>query len=615
MTFRHRIFIASLLFAAALALAEEEPRKTVIYPIDRATILAGSKFDFKVEFPQVIAESAASIRINGKNPEELFGKAPQFIAKEDTYNLNKDLDRDDPKLDDDDEVEIKVASAVILRDCILEKPGTYSVVASDGTHSATVTWEVYETPAKRSAKNVILMIGDGMSLAHRKAARALSKGIKEGRHGDALAMDSMPHMALLGTSGVDNFVTDSANSAHAYTTGHKSSNAALGVYADRTKSVFDDPKVETLAYLATRMNKMNIGIVTTSEVQDATPASMVAHTRSRGEKTAITEWHLQAAPKVLMGGGAGSFTSKTGIDKKKHDTDFLTQFTSAGYTLVKTADALDAAMKNEGTEKILGLFHTGNMDGVLDRKFLKKGTVEKFPQQPGLEEMTQAALTLLSRNNENGFVLMVESAMIDKFSHALDWERAVMDTIEFDKTVALVKEFAAKNGDTLVLVTSDHAHCISIGGVIDDNRKVNIRADLVTMKDKIGGGYPNYVDEDKDGYPDSLDVSKRLAIFFGAFGDHYETFRPKLDGPFKPSMLKRALPLQVTANEKYKDVPGAILREGNLGRMAGGGIHAADDVILTGIGPGSEEIRGFMENTQVFQVIARALSLGTRSQK
>jgi alkaline phosphatase len=173
-----------------------------------------------------------------------------------------------------------------------------------------------------------------------------------------------------------------------------------------------------------------------------------------------------------------------------------------------------------------------------------------------------------------------------------------------------VKEFAEKRGDTLVLVTSDHGHCISIAGVIDDNRNKS-----TSMRDKIGGGYPNYADADGDGYPDSLDVSKRFAIFFAAFPSHYETFRPKLDNPFTPSTLEKKLPPTMGANEKYKDVPGAIMREGNLGRLAGGGVHAADDVILTGMGPGSELISGFMDNTEVFRVIANALGLGTETDK
>ena len=92
------------------------------------------------------------------------------------------------------------------------------------------------------------------------------------------------------------------------------------------------------------------------------------------------------------------------------------------------------------------------MDYALDRMQLKKGTVDKFPNQPGLVEMTKIALDNLSKNPE-GFFLMVEASCIDKASHPLDMERAVFDTIEFDQTIALAREFQAKNPDTLIVVT------------------------------------------------------------------------------------------------------------------------------------------------------------------
>src|SRR5204863_750038 len=98
-------------------------------------------------------------------------------------------------------------------------------------------------PARR-ARNVILFIGDGLSVAHRTAARVLSKGLVQGRYGGELAIDDMPHMALVSTSCTDSIVTDSANSMSAYTTGHKSCVNAMGVYCARNKSNLDHPRVE-----------------------------------------------------------------------------------------------------------------------------------------------------------------------------------------------------------------------------------------------------------------------------------------------------------------------------------------------------------------------------------
>src|SRR5207253_3445486 len=130
-------------------------------------------------------------------------------------------------------------------------------------------------------KNVILFIGDGMSMANRTAARILSKGIKEGKYFGKLAIDDMPRMALIGTSGVDSITTDSANSMSAYTTGHKSSVNALGVYAARNKNNFEHPKVETIPELANRKRDLRVGVVCVAEAQDATASGLGAHTGRR----------------------------------------------------------------------------------------------------------------------------------------------------------------------------------------------------------------------------------------------------------------------------------------------------------------------------------------------
>ena len=95
-----------------------------------------------------------------------------------------------------------------------------TVEVGDGTRSRKLAWTVYDT-GPRKAKNVILFIGDGMSPAHRTAARLLSKGIAEGKSLGKLAIDDMPHMALVATAGSDSIITNSANSASAYATGHK----------------------------------------------------------------------------------------------------------------------------------------------------------------------------------------------------------------------------------------------------------------------------------------------------------------------------------------------------------------------------------------------------------
>jgi alkaline phosphatase len=134
----------------------------------------------------------------------------------------------------------------------------------------------------------------------------------------------------------------------------------------------------------------------------------------------------------------------------------------------------------------------------------------------------------------------------------------------------------------------------------------------VPLRERVGvyekAGFPNYPAPDADGYPSRVDVSKRLAIFSASLPDHYETFRPKLDNPNEPT-VKGDQAESFKANDKYKDVPGVVLRFGNLPAMIGASVHSGEDVILTATGPGSDRVRGSMDNTEVFRVMADALGL------
>jgi alkaline phosphatase len=442
-----------------------------------------------------------------------------------------------------------------------------------------------------------------MSVAHRTAARILAKGLRQGRYGGDLAIDDMPHMALVSTSGSDSVVTDSANSMSAYTTGHKSCVNAMGVYCSLTKGNLDHPKVENISELVKRTRGLAVGVVTNTEIEDATPAAMVAHTRRRADYNDIVKMFYDVKPDVILGGGSPNFLAKsTPGSKRTDDVDYIKKFEDAGYKFVSTRSELDAA---HGAGKVIGLFNTGNIDGALDRFFLKKGTVDKFPDQPDLTDQVSAALNILS-SNDQGFVLMVESGRIDKYSHSLDWERAVYDTIMLDNAVKLAKDFAAKRDDTLIIVVADHAHPVSIVGTYDDERPGQL------LRDKLGtyaeSTNPNYPPPNGNGYPDKVDVSRRLAFVFGAFPDYCDTGHPYLDGEDVPAVAGPTKDTYV-ANEKYCNLPLAARRTGNLPFSANAGVHAADDVILTASGPGADMFHGRIDNTQVFRIIATSLGL------
>jgi alkaline phosphatase len=571
---------------ALVALTAGAAQAQTIYPLNRAEILAGSTFDFKVEFPGSPAQGAVKVTINGQDAAGVLGRAVTYVDKEDGQDY----------------------AAYYVRAATIAAPGRYTVEASEGTRKSIVTWEVFGTPERR-AKNVILFIGDGMSVAHRTAARVLSKGLVEGHYGGELAIDDMPHMALISTSGTDAIVTDSANSMSAYTTGHKSCVNALGVYCARNKSTLDHPKVETLGELVKRKAPgMAVGVVTNTEIEDATPAGMVSHTRRRSDFNDIVKMFYAVKPDVIMGGGSPNFLAKsTPGSKRTDDDDYIKKFEADGYKFVATNAELKAATADgSNTAKLLGLFNTSNVDGALDRRLLKKGTVDKFPDQPDLVDQVRASLAILSKA-PNGFVLMVESGRIDKYSHSLDWERAAFDTIMLDNAVKLAKEFAGTRDDTLIIVVPDHAHPVAIVGTYDDERPGE------QLRDKLGtyaeSGFPNYPPADQDGYPTKVDVSRRLAFVFGAYPDYCDLGHPYMAGENVPAVAGTS-PKHFVANEKYCGSPGAARRTGNLPPDANSGVHAADDVVLTAMGPGSEMFRGRLDNTRVFRVMVSALGLG-----
>lgn len=578
------IRLLKILVTFFLALLTSGLYASAIYPIDQASILAGSKFDIKIEFNSVVSLGDVKIDLNGSPLKSLVTAKAEFIANENGKG-----------------------SSIIYRDMELPKPGKYVLIVQAAQERLEVNWDVYASGPRR-VKNVILFIGDGMTIANRTTARVLSKGIREGKYQGKLSFDDMPHSAMIGTSGSDSLITDSANSMSAYTTGHKTAVNAMGVYVSRATDNLSHPKVETIAELIKRKTKMSVGIVSDAELEDATPGAMVAHTRRRADKQYIADQMFASGAEVILGGGSAYFyPQSTKGSKRKDDKNLVDSFKTNGYQLALNKQELIAAANNQTTKKLFGVFHPDNMDGSLDRLYLRKNTVEQYPNQPDLTEMTKSAIEVLSRN-PNGFFLMVEAALIDKFNHPLDWERAAFDTIMLSNAVQIAKDYAKTHPDTLIIVTPDHTHSGSISGVVHDDKPGPLREKVGTYAD---AGYPNYPKADSLGYPNNIEVSKRIAFFYGNYPDHYETLHPKLDGTFVPAIKDESG--KYIANPKYVQLQeDAIHVGGNLPSYQDSGVHTADDALLNAQGPGSEKFKGFMDNTEVFKVMVESLGLGSK---
>ncbi|MFZ4596081.1 MAG: alkaline phosphatase, partial [Verrucomicrobiaceae bacterium] len=439
---------------------------------------------------------------------------------------------------------------VAKRAISFSRPGVYTFTATATQSDSQVitksgNFEVVNLNARLpgqsgslvKAKNIIFCIGDGMGIAHRTAARIMLQGVQQGKALGQLAMDKMPNVALINTHSLNSIVTDSSPGAACYSTGNKSNNNQHGVFPDDTTDNFDNPRQENIGEYFYRTQGKTLGIVTTSDVFDATPASFATHTQSRSAGTGICDQYFDernsTGLRVLMGGGRKWFLpSTTNGSARSSSTDYAGSdvqgaWNVAGGVLDSTRDLLadfQSATKGNfyyapdktgmdnmpaGTERLLGLFAMSQMNVAKDKIDKRRGNSTivddyGFPDQPMLDEMTDKALQVLS-TNKKGFVLMVEAASIDKQAHNMDSERWMLDTIEFDHAIEKCRQFALKNPDTLVIVTADHecAGVNIIGASTVDNATLTARA----ATPGIGAG----ADSDGDGTVDTAVSAAAIA--------------------------------------------------------------------------------------------------------
>lgn len=504
---------------------------------------------------------------------------------------------------------VELASEGVHRLRVEARDATGAVHALAERELRAVAWQGRKRPQVR---NVVLLVGDGMGLAHRTAARMFLYGLDGGKPGGWLEMERLPVAGVLATSSLSGLVTDSAAAAHALASGTKTANGMLGVFPDETAGRDDDnARIELLPALLARTHGTVSGVVTTDRLCGATAAGFFAHTADRGEGDAIAEHFLQAAQaghlRVLLGGGGEAFSGQGG---RLQDA-----FRALGFEVARTAGELAAAGSTKPS-RLLGFFHDRPMSAELDRQ--RRGdpaVVGGFPDQPSIENMTRAALAVLAGEGR-GFFLLVEGGVIDHASHHADQERTVWDVLAFDRAVGAAVEFARRtNGDadptndTLVIVTADHeTGGMVLPGVLDGER-VGTR-DAVAAYDS--GGMPEAADADGDYFPDHLNPARKVIVHFGAGPDRYEDWlaQPR---PVPPAVGKRGRDRFIHPNPE-RDGGTGVLLSGVLPISLEGAmyaptstVHTAVDVPLSAFGPGSERLAGAHDNTAVFLAILQAL--------
>lgn len=296
-------------------------------------------------------------------------------------------------------------------------------------------------------KNVILMIADGMSQEAVTLARYY-KDAQDGVYGnDSLAMDAIASGAVH-TSWANGPVTDSAPGATAYATGNKTNDKYVAT------SVEDKPLATILE--GAKLEGKGTGIIMTCEVPHATPADFTAHSNNRSDYKSILNQQINNDIDVVLGGGFGwkhQYGIETDEDFKKLQNEMKNKIKEEGYEVVET----NKAMESSNANKLWGIFVDADLAYDFDRKENKDST------EPSVSEMTSKAIDVLNKN-ENGFFLMVEGSKVDWAAHANNTVGMISDILAFDEAVQNAVDFAKKDGNTVVVVTTDHGNSgITIG--------------------------------------------------------------------------------------------------------------------------------------------------------
>lgn len=556
----------------------------------------------------------------------------------------------------------------LARDLTFTRTGRHVVTAR--TADGMTTEAVYEVGAwqapragARPAKNIILLVGDGMGIAHRTAARIVSRGQTFGKTNGPLAMDTLGVTGLVMTSALNATITDSAPGMSAYVTGHKANNNQVGVYPDNTRDVFDNPRVEYVSEVLrrTRGRGFNVGLVTTASVADATPAGNAVHTSFRDEWYGIAERLFEergaTGVSVLMGGGATYFLPPAGGGTRQDGRDLVADFRGAGYDVLRTATDVKARLAAPPPKALLGLFHPRHMSVAFDKvgagRYSDELALERnqdLRDQPMLADMTALALASLSAHSPRGFYLMVEGASIDKQAHESEADRTIWDTIEFDNAVQVALDFARRTNrdadpgnDTLVVVTADHESG-GLGIIAVGNERYapsvigrSVRDYAATFRflpAQTLNLFTNYT-VDGQGFPTDPDPTRKLLLGFAAGPDRYENWlsnrlalvgtvtdpqtrsaiaNPRRDGPGEDSDNAAVngtrfpgflVPGSIENNATGCPDPQGCPDDTRASALAIAG-HTATDVPLSAEGPGAWQFTGVYENTDVFLKLLRA---------
>jgi len=427
--------------------------------------------------------------------------------------------------------------------------------------------------SRGEAKNVIFMVADGMSSGTFNMANLL-KSRQYGTSGHWIELynsDRKFHRGLMDMASLNSPVTDSAAAGSSWGCGHRINNGAINTGPNGEKykpvnQIFKDAGKKT-------------GVVTTTRITHATPASFCINIANRSNEDSIAEKYLQREYDLMMGGGTRHFEA----DSREDGQNLVGKFADKGYTVARNKKELVKASDNS---KLLGLFFDSHLPYSIDHQ-----AIDEYQQNiPTLAEMTEKALANLE--NEKGFLLQVEGGRVDHGAHANDAAGMLYDQIAFDEAVKVALNYVDGRDDTLLIITTDH-----------------------------GNGNPG-LNGAGAGYTESAKYFDRIQQF-----RHSNTWvLSELDGNSSISQIRErveyATQLAIESNEaqaikkalnnnlntlyNLESEPDAALSS-ILANYTSinftSGNHTSDYVELAAIGPGIENLDHFTRNTELFELM------------
>jgi len=433
----------------------------------------------------------------------------------------------------------------------------------------------FDTFKNKKAKNIIFLVSDGMSTGTLNMADLhLNRMYGKSSTWMQLYKDNRVARSLMDTASASSIVTDSSAGSSSWGCGFRVNNGVLNVGTKGEKYL---PILQKF-----KLRGKMVGCVTTVPITHATPAGFCVNSESRNSQADIAEQYLDLNFDIMMGGGNQYFAA----DKRKDKKDMYAAFKAKGWQIARTRDEMMAASNDR---QVLGIFGEDAMPYYVDRN----NDAELKNSTPTLAEMAQKAIDRM-KNNPNGFALQIESGKVDWGAHSNDVAALINEQIAFDEAIKVAIDFAEKDKNTLVIITTDHgnanpgiiygkeanANFDSIQKYIHTNEWIlnNIHGDSTVsqVRDMIAAD---------NGAPVSEADAKTILTYYD--GLHKE------DGGL---YNYKKLPYKAYAEiQKKTNSIGWISME-----------HSADYVELAAFGPGSELIKPFVKNTDLHYIMLQA---------